>query len=39
MLTTAGGLWLAPGRIGPARAPLTVLATAVVVGAANALNC
>ncbi len=39
MLTSAGGLWLAPGRIGPARALLTVLSTAVVVGAANALNC
>lgn len=39
MLTSAGGMWLAPGRIGPARAILSVLATAAVVGAANALNC
>ncbi|HET9551995.1 MAG TPA: heme o synthase [Anaeromyxobacteraceae bacterium] len=39
LLTTAGGMWLAPGRIHPARAALAVLATAAVVGAANALNC
>jgi protoheme IX farnesyltransferase len=38
LLTTAGGMWLAPGRIHPARALLTVLCTASVVGAANALN-
>jgi heme o synthase len=38
MLTTAGGLGLAPGRIGAARALLTILGTAAVVGAANALN-
>lgn len=38
VLTTAGGLGLAPGHIGPARAILTVVATAAVVGAANALN-
>ncbi len=38
LLTTAGGMWLAPGRIHPARALLTVLCTAAVVGAANALN-
>lgn len=38
LLTTAGGMWLAPGRIAPARALLTVLCTAAVVGAANALN-
>ncbi|HET7824129.1 MAG TPA: heme o synthase [Anaeromyxobacter sp.] len=38
MLTTAGGLGLAPGRIGTARAVLTILGTAAVVGAANALN-
>ena len=30
MLTSAGGMWLAPGRIGPARAILSVLATAIV---------
>jgi protoheme IX farnesyltransferase len=39
MITCAGGMWLAPGSIAPARAILAVLATAAVVGAANALNC
>jgi len=39
MVTCAGGMWLAPGSIGSARAILAVLATAAVVGAANALNC
>jgi protoheme IX farnesyltransferase len=39
VLTSAGGLALAPGSIGAARAVLSVLATAAVVGAANALNC
>ncbi len=39
MITCAGGMWLAPGTIAPARALLAVLATAAVVGAANALNC
>jgi heme o synthase len=38
VLTSAGGLALAPGSIGAARAILSVLATAAVVGAANALN-
>jgi len=38
VLTCAGGLALAPGRIGLARALLAVLGTAAVVGAANALN-
>jgi protoheme IX farnesyltransferase len=39
LLTTSGGMALAPGRIGLARAVLTVLGTAAVVGAANSLNC
>jgi protoheme IX farnesyltransferase len=39
LLTTTGGMALAPGEIGLARALLTVFATAAVVGAANALNC
>jgi protoheme IX farnesyltransferase len=39
MITCGGGMWLAPGPIAPARALLAVLATAAVVGAANALNC
>lgn len=38
VLTSAGGVALAPGRIGTARAVLTVLGIAAVVGAANALN-
>ncbi len=38
VLTCAGGLALAPGDIGAARAILAVLGTASVVGAANALN-
>jgi protoheme IX farnesyltransferase len=38
MITSAGGLALAPGRISPARALVTILGTAAVVGAANALN-
>lgn len=38
VLTSAGGLALAPGEVGAARAILTVLGTAAVVGAANALN-
>jgi len=38
VLTSAGGLALAPGRIGAARAILTIAGTAAVVGAANALN-
>jgi protoheme IX farnesyltransferase len=39
VLTTAGGLALAPGRIGAFRAAVAILGTAAVVGAANALNC
>lgn len=39
VLTTAGGVALAPGEIGTARATIAILGTAAVVGAANALNC
>jgi protoheme IX farnesyltransferase len=39
VLTTAGGVALAPGEIGPVRAGVAILGTAAVVGAANALNC
>jgi protoheme IX farnesyltransferase len=39
VLTTAGGVALAPGRIGAVRAAIAILGTAAVVGAANALNC
>jgi protoheme IX farnesyltransferase len=38
VMTAAGGMWLAPGRIGAARAIASVLGIAAVVGAANALN-
>jgi protoheme IX farnesyltransferase len=38
VLTCAGGLALAPGELGLARAIVAVLGTAAVVGAANALN-
>lgn len=38
VLTAAGGVALAPGEIGLARAIVAVLGTAAVVGAANALN-
>lgn len=38
VLTSAGGLALAPGRIGAARAVVAIAGTAAVVGAANALN-
>jgi len=39
MITSAGGLALAPGSISLSRALVTILGTAAVVGAANALNC
>jgi len=39
MITSAGGLALAPGHISVARTLVTILGTAAVVGAANALNC
>jgi protoheme IX farnesyltransferase len=39
MATAAVGMGLAPGRIAPARALLMLLTTALLVGAANALNC
>ncbi|HBQ09821.1 MAG: heme o synthase [Sandaracinaceae bacterium] len=39
ILTTAGGLWLAPGELAPLTVLATLLATAMVVGAANTLNC
>lgn len=39
LTTTAGGMWLAPGHIPFPRALVTLLATAGIVGAANALNC
>lgn len=39
LITTAGGMWLAPGYLGAGRALITLLATAGTVGAANALNC
>ncbi|HEV8321274.1 MAG TPA: heme o synthase [Myxococcota bacterium] len=39
LLTTAGGIWLAPGRLDGLRAALTIVATALVVAGAQALNC
>ena len=39
ILTAAGGLYLAPREVAPLTVLLTLLATAMVVGAANTLNC
>jgi heme o synthase len=39
VFTCAGGMWLAPGQVGLARAAIALLSSAAVVGAANALNC
>lgn len=39
VVTTAGGLWLAPGHVSPMLAMWAILGTALVVSSANALNC
>src|SRR5512138_1146982 len=39
IVTTGGGMALAPGQIGLGRGLAVLLGTAAVVGAANALNC
>jgi len=39
IITTLGGLWLAPGEVPIVTILATLLATAMVVGAANTLNC
>ena len=39
LLTTGGGMWLAPGHLTTARALLTLVGTALAVASANALNC
>jgi protoheme IX farnesyltransferase len=39
LFTTAGGIWLAPTSMSLARAIVAVVATTLIVGAANALNC
>lgn len=39
LLTTLGGLWLAPGELSWVTLLATLSATAMVVGAANTLNC
>jgi protoheme IX farnesyltransferase len=39
IITTFGGLWLAPGQRSLRTVLATLLATAMVVGAANTLNC
>jgi len=39
LVTTAGGMWLAPGEVGLASIAVMLLTTGMVVGAANTLNC
>jgi protoheme IX farnesyltransferase len=39
LITTAGGLWLAPDAMTPIAIFATLLGTALVVSSANALNC
>ncbi len=39
VITTLGGLWLAPGEVSITVVLATLAATAMVVGAANTLNC
>ena len=39
ILTTAGGMWLAPGSPGWVALFMAILGTAVIVGSANTLNC
>jgi protoheme IX farnesyltransferase len=39
LLTMGGGMWIARGTLGPARALTTLLATGGIIAAANALNC
>ena len=39
ILTTGGGIWLAPESMSWSAIVLTLLATAMVVGSANTLNC
>lgn len=39
LVTTAGGMWLSPSGLSPARQIASLLAVAGLVGGANALNC
>ncbi|MEZ4340620.1 MAG: UbiA family prenyltransferase, partial [Sandaracinaceae bacterium] len=39
IITTAGGIWLAPDEMSWPAILMTLLATAMVVGSANTLNC
>jgi protoheme IX farnesyltransferase len=39
LVTSAVGLWMAPGALGPARTVLFLAATAFLVASANTLNC
>jgi protoheme IX farnesyltransferase len=39
IITMGGAILMAPGHVGAVRGVIAVLATAMVVGAANALNC
>ncbi len=39
LVTSAGGMWLAPGTLDPGSMAIMLLTTGMVVGAANTLNC
>ena len=39
LVTAAGGMWLAPGTLGTGAMWVMLITTAMVVGAANTLNC
>ena len=39
LVTSAGGMWLAPGTLDAASMAIMLLTTGMVVGAANTLNC
>ena len=39
LITTGGGLWMAPGRLGWTQLLATLMGTVLVVAAANTLNC
>ncbi len=39
LFTMAGGMWLAPVSLSPAKALAALLSTAGIIAAANAFNC
>jgi heme o synthase len=39
LVTAAGGMWLAPGSLDPSTVMLTLVGLALIVSAANTLNC